>query len=302
MHKPMLLPARFRYVTFPGETQRRRLALNLGTRAGALAPAPECPAGLSSESADFLEWLFARAGLNVRAYRAETLQRRLPACLRSLGARSPAEARRNLELVPERLPGALSTMLVGVTSFYRDPSVFGLLIDQLLPKLAECRGGLSVWSAGCSDGAELYSVAFGLAEAGLLSGSYLLGTDCRTDAIARAKAGRFDAAALKCVPGPVRERCLAPDAPGWQVVAPIRAALRWRVADLLASSEPGYWDVILCRNTTMYMRAEVTGALWPRFEAALRPGGFLVLGKAERPAGAKRLALAGPCVYRRVRG
>ena len=81
-----------------------------------------------------------------------------------------------------------------------------------------------------------------------------------------------------------------------------RSALRWRVADLLRAPEAGTWDVILCRNTTMYLRAEVAAGLWQKFEALLRPGGVLVLGKAERPAGSRRLQPAGPCVYRRIRG
>lgn len=51
----------------------------------------------------------------------------------------------------------------------------------------------------------------------------------------------------------------------------------------------------------MYLKPEATAALWERFEQCLRPGGVLVLGKAERPVGAKRLSLLGHCMYRRNR-
>ncbi len=207
-----------------------------------------------------------------------------------------------LEENPTLQATAISAMLVGVTSFFRDPAVFDLLGRNVLPELARGRAALHAWSAGCSDGAELYSLALLLAEAGRLAGSYLLGTDCRPDALARARAGTFEAAALKHVAAPLLARYFTPVDGGWQVVPAVRACARWRTADVLQTQEPGLWDIILCRNTTMYMRAEAAQTLWERFEAALRPGGILVLGKAERPLGSRRLALLAPCIYRRSRG
>ena len=65
--------------------------------------------------------------------------------------------------------------------------------------------------------------------------------------------------------------------------------------------EPGQWDVILCRNMAMYLAPEAAAALWRNLDSLLRPGGILVLGKAERPTGT-RLSMIAPCVYRRDRG
>jgi chemotaxis methyl-accepting protein methylase len=222
--------------------------------------------------------------------------------LRLLRARTPAEARRLLEENPALTGPALSAMLVGVTTFFRDPDVFAVLAERVLPELARGRAGLHVWSAGCADGAELYSVALLLAERGLLGGSCLLGTDCRPDALARARAGVFEAAAMHNVPLRLLGRYFTPEGATWQVTPSLRARLCWRGGDLLKAPEPGVWDVILCRNTAMYMRAEAVQPLWGRLEAALRPGGVLMLGKAERPFGSKRLSLVAPCLYRRNRG
>jgi chemotaxis methyl-accepting protein methylase len=270
---------------------------------GEAAPEPaERALSLSHETAALTQWLFARAGLDARQYRAETLQRRLPACLRAVRARSPAHARQLLEKAPELASAALSALVIGVTAFFRDPPVFELLRRQLLPELARGRPRLHVWSAGCSDGAELYSLAILLAELGLLGNSYLVGSDCRADALRRARAGVFDEVALRAVPPPLLKRYFVRRAGGWEVIPPLRYALHWRTADVLKTLEPGLWDVILCRNTAMYLRAEAAGALWERLEAVLRPGGLLVLGKAERPTGAQRLSLVGSCIYRRNRG
>jgi chemotaxis methyl-accepting protein methylase len=301
MSQVVLPSARFRHVIFPTDLDRRKKVINFaapGEPAADAAPAPR----LSEEQAAFVDWLFRQAGLDAGAYRPETLRRRLPSCLRGLRARSLAEARRALEHHPALLTEAVGTLLIGVTAFFRDPAVFDALAADVLPGLLRARSGLHVWSAGCSDGAELYSVGMLIAEQGALAGSHLLGTDCRPEAIHRARAGLFDAASCKGVPPRLLARHFTAEGPDWRVAAPLRAALRWRAADVVQAQEPGVWDVILCRNTTMYLRAEAAGLLWQKFEALLRPGGVLVLGKAERPVGARRLAPAGPCLYRRVRG
>jgi len=300
MSSPLLSSLQFRHIIIPAEAQRRRRIINVA----AGEPARPVPPGplLSDADAEFVQWLFTAAGLDVAHYRAETLQRRLPACLRALRARTPAHAQQVLADMPALVPVALSALLVGITTFFRDPPVFDFLRLQVLPELRRGRRGLHVWSAGCSDGAELYSVALLLAEMGLLSGSYLLGTDCRSEALARARLGWYDAATVKEVPPPLLVRYFQPEDCGWRVRPELARYLRWRTGDVLKRAEPGLWDVILFRNTAMYLRPEAVAPLWERFEQALRPGGVLVLGKAERPSGARRLSPLGPCVYRRHRG
>jgi chemotaxis protein methyltransferase CheR len=291
----------FSHVTFPGRSIRGR-GLNLASPAEAPWLPREKETDLAEESEAFVRWLFSRAGLEARSYRAESLRRRLPSCLRTLRANSPAHARHLIEQTPALGTAALSAMLVGVTSLNRDPSVFDVLQRQTLPALASQRSGVYVWSAGCSDGAELYSISLMLAEMELLSGSYLLGTDCRPDAIERAKLGVFDANAIRNVSSELLDRYFERQGDCWQIVPRIRRATHWRVADILTTQEPGAWDLLLFRNVSMYLRWDAASGLSDRIETALRPGGFLVLGKAERPIGAKRLALVSPCIYKRMRG
>ena len=168
----------------------------------------------------------------------------------------------------------------------------------MLSDLRERRPALQVWSAGCSDGAELYSLAMLLRERDMLEGSIVLGTDCRADALTRALRGVFD---VLSVAPPDEPRC-RPHATlvegHWHVAEPLRAALRWRTGNVLALSEPGPWDVLLCRNLAIYLEPDAAAGLWRRLEASLRRGGLLVVGRAERPVGASR-ALVAPCIYRR---
>jgi len=141
-----------------------------------------------------------------------------------------------------------------------------------------------------------------LAEMELLSGAVLLGSDCRSEAIKAARDGCYSAAAIKTVPTPWREKYFTEDSGRWRISDALRAATQWRRGDVTQVQEPGTWDVILCRNMAMYLRPAVTNRLWEQLELGLRPGGFLVLGKAERPLGSSRLSAVAPCIYRRDRG
>lgn len=297
--------ARYRHVVFRGST--RRPAVNL-----APPPSPSLdidtprpgdrPPHLSGEERRFITWLFEQGGLDARAYRDETLRRRIPACLRAVRAGSIAEARLILQQDRAAIAFALNAMVIGVTGFFRDASVFDHLTYTVLPALPRIGGPARVWSAGCSDGEETYSLAMLLAEMDLLGGSYLLGTDCRTEAIARARAGRYQQRVLRDVPVSWQAKYFEPGGQSFvRVRAELRGAVQWRHGDLTRLREPGTWDLILCRNLTMYFRPNVAARLWSALEDALRPGGFLVLGKAERPIGASRLGMVAPCIYRRDR-
>jgi hypothetical protein len=169
MSESMLPAERFRHIVFPAALKQRPKVINLAASQKDLVAKAEPNCNLSAETAAFLEWLFAQAGLEARRYRPETLQRRLPACLRALRVRSAAQARRLLEETPALVGTALGAMLVGVTWFFRDVSVFDMLRNYVIPTVVAKRKALYAWSAGCSDGAELYSLALLLAESDLTS-------------------------------------------------------------------------------------------------------------------------------------
>jgi chemotaxis methyl-accepting protein methylase len=322
---------RFRHVTFV-DTLRGVRAMNLRPRptwATNLLQYDDCsedqdraetsavqrrPTGaLTSDEELFVRWLFRLAGLDARHYRPETLRRRLEACLRAIRAGSIGEARVALARHRELMAPAVASVLIGVTSFFRDPQVFHALAEEVLPQTGAgdhdlrarnaSPGPLNVWSVGCSDGQELFSLAMILDEQRRLPGSYLLGTDCREDAVRHATAGIYPDDAMRSLPAARLTRHFVPlPRDHWQVRPELRAFCRWRCADALSTREPGRWDVILCRNMAMYLQPGSADALWASLESSLAPGGVLVLGKAERPTNTRGLVPVAPCTYRKLRG
>lgn len=224
-------------------------------------------------------------GLDPRLFRHAPLARRIPACLRALGVASVDEARTLLAAHPCRLRAAVNALLVGVTEFFRDGAVFDALRTQGIPALRRRGRPIRVWSAGASSGAELYSAAILLAEAGLLDGSELVGTDCRAEAVLSARAGVFDAAIAASLPSGLRERYFEAQAQGaWRAHAVLRSSVRFDEHDLCRAALPGPWDIILCRNVTIYLLSSAGNEVQRKLESELAPGGYLVLGRAERPA------------------
>jgi chemotaxis methyl-accepting protein methylase len=204
-----------------------------------------------------------------------------------------------LERSPARIELAVSTLLIGVTDFFRDAGVFEMLSGTVVPALARRGGPVGVLSAGCSSGAELYSVAMLLDEARLLDQATLLGVDCRRDAVVRAREGLFDETLLATLAPEQRARYFEAERGGGRAIGRLRVRTEWRVLDVVQSVPDGPWDIALCRNLLMYLRSDAADAVCRSLAARLAPGGVLVLGRAERPPAGLPLTLLARCVYQR---
>ena len=247
---------------------------------------------------DFIDWVIGRAGLDASLYRHRPLQRRLTACLRTLEVRSVDDARKLLENRPDLLSAAISSLLIGVTEFFRDPAVFERVQSEVLPNLAVRHGRLRIWSAACASGEELYSLAILLSEAGLLSRSFLLGTDCRIDAIEQARSALYDPDALGLLEPAIRERYFEPAGNSRRPIEALRGLAHWKVADLAETIEDGPWDIIFWRNLAIYLSPGPAAAMWERLAGALAPDGYLIVGKAEWPPPGHGLLPLCRCIYR----
>ena len=175
------------------------------------------------------------------------------------------------------------SVAVSVSRLFRDPEQFELLERELLPPLVAERPRLRVWSAGCADGAELYSVAIVLERLRALERALLVGSDLLAENLA---------AARRAVYGDV------------EIPEDIRSRVRWERRDLVhQGAPPGRWDVVLCRNVAIYLSRGARDRLHATLAGALAPGGVLLVGRSEWVPRAASLALepVAPRAYRKVR-
>jgi chemotaxis protein methyltransferase CheR len=177
------------------------------------------------------------------------------------------------------------------TLFFRDTAPFELLRHKIVPELIDrrARSGscrISIWSAACSTGQEIYSIAILLKE--LLGdpdryGVRLMGTDISDHAVARASRGLYNAAEIaRGLSDPLRDKYFRCTPEGWQIRDEIRAMASFRHFNLMSDlSALGRFDVIFCRNVAIYFSEADKISLFRRIERALQPAGCLVIGAME---------------------
>ncbi len=255
----------------------------------------------------------AEAGLHIPQTKYSMVEARINRRLRATGLRSFEDY---LDLV-ESADGAeergnmLSALTTNVSHFFREQHHFDTLRTEAMPALSarlRTGGRVRIWSAGCSTGQEPYSIAItllGIDPSIETKDIKILATDLDRTVLAAAKAGIYDERQMESVPEGVRARHFRKgEAAGtWEVAPTLRAMLTFRPLNLI---EP--WpmrtpfDVIFCRNVLIYFAEATQRTLWPKFETALHPGGWLFLGHSERVHDTERanFASAGITTYRRV--
>jgi len=173
-------------------------------------------------------------------------------------------------------------LTINVTEFLRDPARWETLRCEVLPSLLKnSTGGLKLWSAGCSVGAEAYSLAIMLAEEAPTHKYSLLATDLDRGALLKAQAGGpYSADDVRGLSLAQRGRYLTPLAPFF-VNQALKKSIRFEEHDLLLDRFESGFDLVICRNVVIYFTAEAKEKLYAKFSAALRPGGVLFVGGTE---------------------
>ncbi|MBI5534146.1 MAG: protein-glutamate O-methyltransferase CheR [Deltaproteobacteria bacterium] len=191
----------------------------------------------------------------------------------------------------------IDAITTGETYFFRDQNPFELLRHKLLPELIDRRSRelgpgavpLRIWSAACSTGQEVYSIAIVLREL-LDDGSgyriRLLGTDISDQAVSRASYGTFSNFEVeRGLSGDKRDRHFARHGDGWRVRDELRAMAVFRTMNLMEDFAClGRFDIIFCRNIAIYFKEEDRVALFKRIARVMEPDGALVIGSMEAVA------------------
>ncbi|MNR86180.1 Chemotaxis protein methyltransferase [compost metagenome] len=193
-----------------------------------------------------------------------------------------------LKADPNRLQEFIDGLTINVSEFFRNPEKFDELERDVLPDLLSRFNRLRIWSAGCSSGAELSSVAIVLDRLKALDRAELIGTDLDRGILERASEGLYLPYELKNVSDADRERYFDPVEgrgiePGTLRLRPewLRR-LTYKPQNLLEDPALSDCHVILCRNVVIYFTQESKDKLYRAFYQALEPGGILFIGGTER--------------------
>ncbi|MEP4248858.1 CheR family methyltransferase [Tateyamaria sp.] len=195
----------------------------------------------------------------------------------------------------------VSALTTNVSHFHREPHHFDLLVKALAPELKQriqAKERIRIWSAGCSNGQEPYSIAMRLlqVEPNLTQTDFrILATDIDPKVISFATEGAYGSRLLSGVPDKDRRRFFK-EKPNHSIVSDeLRKCVTFRELNLLATWPMRHqFDAIFCRNVVIYFDVETQEKLWPRFNASLAKRGVFFLGHSER------IALPGKCGFKSI--
>lgn len=237
----------------------------------------------------FLEQVREYSDIDFGSYKQGTILRRLHRRMVATDAESLSEYLAYLRQHPEEYRRLVSSFLIKVTEFLRDPELVNLLREQILPKLIEqsrsSGNELRVWSAGCATGEEAYSLAILLSEVLGTDIQHfdvrIFATDLDSDAVAFARHGIYPPSALSGLSEDLISRYFNRVGSDYQVKKQARTAVIFGQHDLGQRAPFPRIDLVLCRNVLIYFTPELQKRALELFAYSLRDEGFLVLGKAE---------------------
>jgi len=233
--------------------------------------------------------LRSRIGHDFSHYKPSTIQRRIERRMAVHQIDSMEGYVKYLQQTPIELEALFRDMLIGVTSFFRDPEAFAALEKLAIPKLFEGKNAndaVRVWSVGCSTGEEAYSIAILLHERmEILKQTYkvqVFATDIDSRAITTARLGLYPASIAADVSAERLARFFKVDDNGaYCINKNIRDMLVFSEQDVIKDPPFSKLDLVTCRNVLIYMGGELQKKLMPLFHYTLVPGGMLFLGTSE---------------------
>ena len=235
-----------------------------------------------------LDYLRRSRGFDFTGYKRTSLSRRVQKRMQDVGADTYLSYLDLLEVDPDEFTQLFNTILLNVTSFFRDPPTWDYLSGEVMPQLAAGKDAdepIRVWSAGCASGEEAYTLAMVAAEAigaeAVRERVKIYATDVDEEALAQARQARYDARRVEGVPPELLERYFERSGDEYVFSKDLRRSVIFGRHDLIQDAPISRIDLLVCRNTLMYLNSETQARVLARFSFALREGGYLTLGKAE---------------------
>ncbi|MEQ1655965.1 MAG: chemotaxis protein CheB, partial [Nitrospira sp.] len=257
------------------------------------APATPLPAGEASQTLHKIFILLRdRTGNDFWQYKETTIYRRIERRMNVHQIEDLTHYLRFLQANPHELDALFQELLIGVTSFFRDPQAFEVLLQKGLPSLVEGKqdgATLRVWVAGCSTGEEAYSLAILIREYLTLQKLRLavqvFASDLDSRAIEIARAGIYPIGIAGDISPERLQRFFTKEDSNYRVKKEIRDLVVFAQHNILTDAPFTKLDLVSCRNLLIYLEAKAQQKILPLFHYALKPKGILLLGSSETIGG-----------------
>jgi two-component system CheB/CheR fusion protein len=235
-----------------------------------------------------LEHLKSSRGFDFTGYKPSSLIRRIKKRMQTLRIDTYSDYQDHLQVHPDEFVHLFNTILINVTAFFRDTAAWDYLAGEVIPRILAAKGAaepIRIWSAGCASGEEPYSLAILMNEA-LGAEAYrervkIYATDVDEEALSRARQASYPDRDVHGVPPDQVEKYFVPTGGQFVFNKELRRSVIFGRHDLIQDAPISRIDLLVCRNTLMYLNADTQSRILARFHFALNDTGYLYLGKAE---------------------
>lgn len=235
-----------------------------------------------------LQLLQRRCGTDFGHYKKTTVGRRIRRRAEMAHFDTLAAYAAKLEREPEEIDLLSKDLLIGVTSFFRDPDAFKVMADKVVPRIianVSAQRPLRVWVPGCATGEEAYSIGILLLEharkEGIELNAKIFATDIFRPALERAGRGVYDEAIVKSLGPELLERYFDMSGDHYVVKQQLRRFVVFSAHNLLKDPPFTRMDVVSCRNLLIYFDEVAQRTAMMLFHFALDRNGILFLGPSE---------------------
>jgi chemotaxis methyl-accepting protein methylase len=248
--------------------------------------------------------LLRARGFDISGYSRAFFNRSIRKRVGRTNSRSTLEYVGLLRRSDEEVNELISCLSVNVTDFFRDPDAFDALSALVLRPLVARKtdlgwSALRIWSAGCATGQETYSLAMCVLEE-MRKGDArkdlvvrIMGTDLSKAALDFASAGVYSQDGVKGIPRRLLSEYFESCEAGYEASHALKRIIRFGSGNLLDQPTRKFFDLIVCRNVVIYFSRPMHDKVMDNFHQALRPGGFLMLGRTETLMGSRRQLFEG---------
>jgi two-component system CheB/CheR fusion protein len=235
-----------------------------------------------------VDFIKRNRGFDFTGYKRPSLMRRIDKRMATVGIADYADYMDYLAASPDEFAPLFDTILINVTSFFRDPAAWEYLGEQIVPRLAESLSPdarIRIWSVGCATGEEAFTAAMVVAEVigedAFLERVKIYATDVDEAALGQGRHAAYTAKDVAPVPPDLRARYFEQTNGGYTFRSDLRRSVIFGRHDLIQDPPISRIDLLLARNTLMYFTPETQGQVLAQFHFALNESGYLFLGKSE---------------------
>ena len=229
----------------------------------------------------FKERAAVLCGIDLKRYKNVQMDRRIQSLMATWGIKDYDEYYHVLQTNPVKFQEFLKKLTINVSEFYRNPERFEELQKRILPDLLAQGSTVNIWSAGCSNGSEPYTLAMIFRQIGAGHRVRIMATDVDRIILDKAEAAVYNKAEVKNVAPELLKKYFRVHDDQFHLSSEIKKMVEFRQHNLLHDKFPTGIDLILCRNVVIYFTEEAKRELYQKFYQTLKPGGYLMVGGTE---------------------